>query len=93
MTKQVVRHFNHKHSRFLQHLVSDDKLKLSTAGLESANVSTNITQPLETTSNNCFSTNQVLFIIAITCFLNFAFIVLIMMCVQILGSTTSDKEK
>ena len=101
-SKQIVRHFNHKHSRLLEQLITEDKLKSDPSASAAAasatppttNVSSaaNFTQSLENSANNCFTTNQVLVIIAVTCFLNFAFIVLIMMCVQILGSTANERE-
>lgn len=86
LTKQLVRHFNHKHFRFLHHLKSHSN------DSSSLNISTNFSQPFESSTNNCFSTNQVLVIIAVTCFLNLAFIILIMICVQILGSTSNEHE-
>lgn len=97
-TKQIVRHLNRKHSRLLEQLIIEDKLKsdpstTASTAQQTTNISTaNFTQSLENSANNCFTINQVLVIIAITCFLNFAFIVLVMMCNQIWGSTANECE-
>lgn len=46
-----------------------------------------------TPASMCYTTNEVLVIIAVTCFLNFAFILLIMTCVHCFTDPSSHHKK
>lgn len=69
-----------------------DVLVAATSGNETAARSTPHVLQHATPDSMCYTTNEVLVIIAVTCFLNFAFILLIMTCVHCFTDPSHHKK-